>query len=105
MFPAVKEGISANISEKPNNWGSWSLVLACQMITYLLTVPDATSRVLQIKGLFKNYSYSFKTQIIISKYKYRLLQGGKKKPQLQVFGLWKFFQAQIRKYITLWNWE
>lgn len=85
MFPAVKEGISASRSEKPNNQGSWSLVLACQMIIYLLLVSVASIRELQIKGLFK---------LIVIPLKYKLLFQNtsiecckEKESQLQVLGL------------------
>lgn len=60
MFPAVKEGISASRSEKLNNQGSWSLVLACQVIIYLLLVSVASTRELLIKGLFKTIAIPLK---------------------------------------------
>lgn len=60
MFPAVKEGISASRSEKLNNQGSWSLVLACQVIIYLLLVSVASARELLIKGLFKTIAIPLK---------------------------------------------
>lgn len=54
-------------------------MLVCQMIIYLLFVSIAASRKLQIKVLKKSIfnSHSLKIQIIISKYKYGVLQESK----------------------------
>lgn len=80
MFPAVKEGMSASRWEQPNNRRSWNLVLVCQMIIYfslsqLQHLENYRSKDFKRKSLFN--SHSLKIQIIISKYKYGVLQGKK----------------------------